>query len=234
MKFECGIYRDIGIRKTNEDSVLCEIIKVKGQRAGLFAVSDGIGGLSEGENASGYVLEELSKKLYTVIVPLVNMHKGKRRLKRALLDTLYHANEDLREYGSNKGIRLGTTLSLLFVLGRYYIAVNTGDSMIYKCGKNRVTPLLLPDVNPDGSINRCIGSFPFKRPRIQAGYITKKTGFLIATDGFLRKMETSDGFFDPKNMTDSEIIEGRLKKMGTLIRKKGEADNASALYVKVF
>lgn len=62
MKIVSEIYWDRGKREKNQDSVLLEqVITVRG-RILLAAVCDGIGGLSEGETASGFILEKLPQR----------------------------------------------------------------------------------------------------------------------------------------------------------------------------
>ncbi len=233
MKVIQGVYRDMGERRVNEDTLICEVVRCRKKRAALCAVLDGIGGLSEGEVAGGYAGEQLLSRFLKVIVPMINEHRGIRRIRRSITDSLYYINEGLKTYGREKGISLGTTVSCLYIIGRRYIAVNIGDSQIYLCRGNRLNKLFLPDRDREGNVRCCVGSFPFRRPKVRWGFLRRNTGFLVCSDGFYNVMSTSDGFFAPYSMQNSEIIEQRLRKMGDYVKKQGEKDNASAVYLKV-
>ena len=50
-----GVYWDRGRRCVNQDSLTLQQALTRRGRMVLAAVSDGIGGLSEGENASGFI-----------------------------------------------------------------------------------------------------------------------------------------------------------------------------------
>lgn len=55
MKYLSGFYWERGRSKANQDSIVLQQVVTDYGRILLAAVSDGIGGLSEGENASGYI-----------------------------------------------------------------------------------------------------------------------------------------------------------------------------------
>ena len=120
MKIISGIYWDPGRRELNQDSVAL-LQAVTGAGRVLFAaVSDGIGGLAEGEIASGYITERLIENFYDQMLSLAGRKKGKRAMERSLLRCLYDINSELKFYGKGKDLKLGATLSLLFVWQRRY------------------------------------------------------------------------------------------------------------------
>ena len=57
MDIMSGFYWDTGSKEHNQDSVLLEQVNTGKGRILLAAVSDGIGGLPEGEVASGFLME---------------------------------------------------------------------------------------------------------------------------------------------------------------------------------
>ena len=63
LKLMSGIYWDRGRRAVNQDSLTLQQAITNRGRVMLAAVSDGIGGLSEGENASGFITEKLTEFL---------------------------------------------------------------------------------------------------------------------------------------------------------------------------
>ena len=56
MEFFCNFIWEKGFREKNEDSLCVRQITQNGRIYLLAAVCDGIGGLSQGENASSYVV----------------------------------------------------------------------------------------------------------------------------------------------------------------------------------
>ena len=229
-----GVYWDRGGRPVNEDSLTLQQVMTARGRVWTMAVSDGIGGLSQGEIASGYILEKLVENFYAQMVSLVARGKGQKPLEKSLLRCFYSMNGELRRYASGKGISLGATVSLLFVWERRYLVFHLGDSRIYLCRRGK-RKLLTGDHSDGGhGIFRCMGSFPFQYPDIRCGRIYGKCGFLLCTDGFYRTLDGEDlGILSPGEVESGEQAEKRLRALGALARKRGEQDNLSAVYAIV-
>lgn len=240
MKILSGVYWDQGARPLNQDSISVQQVMTTRGRAMLAIVSDGIGGLAEGENASGYITERLIENFYAQMVSLVGRKKGKETIKKSLLRCFYDISEKLKHYGNGKDIRLGATVSLLFVWKRRYLIMHLGDSRIYLLrgrGLRKDRMKLLTEDHSDGrnGITRCLGSFPFQYPDIRYGRLHGRSGFLLCTDGFYRKM---DGemlkVLAPEEVGSEEQIFRRLKEMAAVSLKKGEKDNLSAVYAVIY
>lgn len=234
MKIVSGIYWDKGKRETNQDSLLLEQVVTSRGRVVLAAVSDGIGGLSEGETASGYIMETLLGNFYRQLLPLIGKGRGRRALQRSILRCFSGMNKALNEYGNSRELKLGATVSLLLIWRNHYLTAHLGDSRIYRLtaeGKSR----RLTEDHSDGrnGLTRCMGSFPYQIPDISAGRIRRKTGFLLCSDGFyhflspvrLREM------LGPGEVALEEQIEKRLRQLSEYAIAQGERDNISALYL---
>lgn len=208
-----------------------EVMTSRG-RVVLAAVADGVGGLSEGKLASGYLCEELNRVFYDRLIPLINRGLCLNEAKRVLLRALFEATQNMCEYGSLRDIKLGSTLSGILIVGRRYLCFQCGDSKLLKIRRG-AKELLQLDVNPDGSINKCLGSFEYVKPSFKKGFLRKNTGLLICSDGFWRR---AGGFeaLRPKEISQEESVEKRLVAIGALLRKRGEMDNISAVYIKCF
>lgn len=232
MKIYSGIYWDQGKRRNNQDSlVLLQAVTNHG-RVLLAVVSDGIGGLQEGETASGYITERLIENFYRELVPLVGRRKGRKALSRSLLRCLNGIRQELNRYALEREIALGATVSMVFLWKRNYLILHLGDSRIYLC-KEKKQQLLTTD-HSDGrnGLTACLGSFPFQRPDIRWGKIWTKGGFLLCTDGFYRKLDQEMlQLLIPSQLGSEEQIEKRLRAMGEALLKKGERDNMSAVYL---
>ena len=70
MKILSGVYWNKGKRTQNQDSVTLQQVVTGRGRIVLAAVSDGIGGLAEGETASGYITEKIVRTFYEQILLL--------------------------------------------------------------------------------------------------------------------------------------------------------------------
>lgn len=231
MKISAGAYWDTGARSLNEDSVLLQIVHSKKHTTVLGLIADGIGGLSEGHIASGYVSEVINDRFYSDIIPLVDSGHGSKLIKRSVLRAFYDIAGDLRAYADNKGIKLGSTATLLIISGRRYLVFHLGDCMAYECTGDSFKSINSVHSNAPGSISRCVGSFPYMEPDVYSGRIRKKTGFLLASDGFYSMMDKDPYLFDPGKLDTDELIEKRLFEVGALIRKRGQKDNASAIFI---
>lgn len=230
LKIMSGIYWDRGRRFVNQDSLTLQQALTERGRVMLAAVSDGIGGLSEGENASGFITERLAEHFYRELAALAGKKRGRKAIKRSLLRCFYEMNGQLRHYGAGKEIRLGATISLLFLWGRRYVIFHLGDSRIYLCSR-RGTRLLTRDHGTGGGVTRCMGSFTFQYPDIYFGRVHGRSGFLLCTDGFYRTLDKEAlRALAPGDIAGEEQIGRRLRTLGMEAEKKGEQDNMSAVY----
>lgn len=232
MKIISGVYWDQGERKQNQDSLILQQVMTNRGRVVLAAVSDGIGGLKEGENASGYITEKLIENFYDQMIALVGRGKGKRAIERSLMRCFYEINDGLRNYGRGKDIKLGATISLLFMWKRNYMIFHLGDSRIYQCGRKGMKLLTRDHSDGGRGLTKCAGSFPFQAPDISLGRMHKEGGFLLCTDGFYRRIEHEMfKVLAPDDIAGDEQIARRLRELGMEALKRGEKDNMSAVYL---
>ncbi len=228
-----GAYWDVGERSHQEDSVFFEQKKFKNKRLIMAVLADGIGGLSEGETASGYIIEKMAEVLNNEITELFADGKSIFAHKKVILRRLYLISKELKEYALVKGIKLGSTMSLILITGRIYLIVHVGDSYILRIRK-RVSALTPLHVNPDGSLNKCVGSFDYYEPFTKVGFVFKNTGFLLSSDGFIKKSLKDASILNPAEINREVSIERRLYELARKSKEEGERDNMSALYFKCF
>ncbi|MBL4762154.1 MAG: serine/threonine-protein phosphatase [Gammaproteobacteria bacterium] len=107
------------VRKINEDCLL----DMPAQ--GLWAVADGMGGLSAGDVASQHLVAKLGQfKTTNTLTNSIN------QIESLILE----ANQDLKRMGEElgKGKSMGTTVAALFTDGDHAIILWAGDSRIYR------------------------------------------------------------------------------------------------------
>ncbi len=240
MKILSGIYWDRGCRPGNQDSLtLQQAMTVRG-RVLMAVVSDGIGGLPQGENASGFITEKLIRHFYHELISLVGRGKGRKALERSFSRCFHDINEDLRRYAEARDIRLGATVSLLFVWGRRYLTMHLGDSRIYLCRRSflcrdRVRQLTRDHSGRKNGLTKCMGSFPYEKPDSGYGYLYGKCGFLLCSDGFYRRMgREAFHVISPREIREEDQICRRLREIAVRSLERGEQDNLSAVYTLLF
>lgn len=235
MKIFSGIYWDQGRRESNQDSIVLQQVRTSCGRALMAVVCDGIGGLDQGENASGYVGERLIEVFYGEVVPFIQRRRGRKVILRSFLRCIYKVREELHRYAVEREINLGTTMSLLLLWKKRYLIIHLGDSRIYYYQRNKKRQLTKDHSDGGNHLTRCISSFPYQAPDIRFGKRWGKCAFLICTDGFYRKQdEAGFSLLDPAKVDSGQQAQKRLEEMAKLALKRGEQDNLSAVYVKVY
>lgn len=234
MKIISGVYWDKGKRNKNQDSLLLEQVFTNKGRVLIAAVSDGIGGLSEGETASGFILEKLLENFYHQIVVMIGRGKGKKALKRSLLRCFSETNQVLNQYAESRDFKLGATVSVLLIWKKNYLAAHLGDSRIYLF-KEGNKALQMTEDHSDGknALTKCMGSFVYQSPDFYSGKIKGKSGFLLCSDGFYHcpDRQMLEGLLGTEELNHEKQIEKRLKELAGYDMKRGEQDNISALYI---
>lgn len=212
----------------NQDSLVLQQAETRAGTVVLAAVCDGIGGLSEGETASGYVAEMLIVWFYKELIPMAERHVRGRKLYKSAIKMLYEADEKLKEYGRKKKIRLGTTVTVLIGIGRHIYLLHIGDSRVYRV-KRKITILTKTDGNGQ-FLYHCIGAGKWNKPQWKHEKVIRRTGFLLCTDGFYKKLSLEEMAVAASPLCrDERLLEKRLREAGTHIKQRRMQDNASAV-----
>ena len=243
MKFLSGVYWERGsVASGNQDSVaLVQVLTARG-RVLMAAVCDGMGGLEQGEMASGYVTERLQEWFYESLLGAVQRKKPYWVIRRSLDRLVYHMQEQLSQYAQQENIRLGTTMTVLVIWEKTYLVWHLGDSRAYRiCNPGRqrkkmtgVLCMTRDHVHGQNRLTKCIGSFGYMRPDFRMGVLRGGQAMLLCSDGFrhhITEEELSD-VLRPGQIRQEEQIVRRLREIGGACIKRGERDNLSAIYVK--
>jgi serine/threonine protein phosphatase PrpC len=217
---------DTGLhRKGNEDSFLHQ------PERGLFAVADGLGGLSFGEVASKIAVDHLGAvdmAAFDDLAALVREISGK-----------------IRDKGNELGKgTIGTTLTLAIVEGMYFRIAQVGDSMAYlalpdgknvqltrehtlaeeyrKAGKTNIDPYL------EHVLTQCLGQEAEVNPDVFVTEFPVGARLLLCSDGITKTVEDAEIYsvlrtgVDPKS-----IVEALIKKAN----ERGGPDNSTVVVV---
>lgn len=245
MKYLTSVYWECGaVADRNQDSVvLLQVLTARG-RVLMMAVCDGMGGLSQGETASGYVTRRLQEWFYESLLKAVRKKKPYWIIRRSLDRLVYHMQEQLLKYSRRERIELGTTMTVLVVWEKTYLLWHLGDSRAYLFGGGRgggqegsqALHMTKDHVWGRNQLTKCVGSFGYERPDFRMGRIQAGRAVLLCSDGFrhcVLEEELADVLL-PERIHDEEQIGRRLREIGNACIKRGERDNLSAVYMKVF
>lgn len=219
-----------GSREINEDSLAFWHMK-KGKQHRIMAIlCDGIGGLQQGEQASSYVIRQMVGWFMTQGYKI----RKRKTLEKMLQQLCYQIHEELKAYGKETGIRLGTTMTMLMLENKRFLWVHYGDCRLYFFRKGKMWQLTKDDCEKSGAINRAIGVGEWYLPQIKSGKIRTGDSFLLCSDGFYRKLDIEIlHILGKRKKSEEKQIERMLKQIYEKKIFMGEKDNISALYIEV-
>jgi protein phosphatase len=125
---QAHLLSDVGKKRArNEDScILCapEDRALASERGYLFAVADGMGGVSGGEFASRLALQTVVEEYYT---------RGEATAPERLREALDQANRRIYDAAEHNPeyFGMGTTVSVVLIIGGYAYIAQVGDSRVY-------------------------------------------------------------------------------------------------------
>jgi serine/threonine protein phosphatase PrpC len=205
MHFISAVHTDKGIKKeVNQDAMLLKIANTEKGRVAFGVICDGMGGLEQGEVASGALVRSMANWFDRRLPDFLRQGLTVELLRREWSAIVGERNARIQAYGQNRGIQLGTTMvALLLVEGTYYI-VNVGDSRVYLlCQQNQIRCLTRDQtviqrdldagrITYEEAINspqrnvllQCIGASPTVIPDYYTGEFQEDTMFLLCSDGF--------------------------------------------------
>ena len=140
MRSDHGAVSLTGRRSNNEDALLCL------PRQGIFAVSDGMGGLDAGEVASQMAVESLqdaAPRIEKLRAQLNETADSEQKIALAdLLDELFQdTTASIHRHGITNAQRLGATLTAGVLTGGSMFITHVGDSRFYIIRDGHAAPL---------------------------------------------------------------------------------------------
>lgn len=231
MEYFCNFIWEKGLREKNEDSLCIRQITKNGKNYLLAVVCDGIGGLSEGENASCYVVNSMLENLKRLLKKdgKLSAHK----IRNSFLRKIYQCHKLLLSYGEKKQIALGTTISMLFLAERQAYLFHIGDSAVFY-GKSKLKLRTKLQHTESGVLLQAIGIGKKLKPQVKVFRFRKGCVFLLASDGFYRKCKSQICSKEwIKHVTrDEKAIGILLADTKDKVQEMGERDNISAICIR--
>lgn len=241
MEIYGGCWSDIGRREMNQDGIVYRELQRDGEFFVIAAVCDGIGGLSHGELASGYLVNQINQWFDYVSEWLDMKNIPPSLLYSHLKDAAENWNDGVREIGLKHQIRTGSTMSLLMVIKDFYYIIHVGDSRIYRFRKTMGMERLTVDASvarmKNGRVKNYLDNFMGKGEYLSfqaaEGKLTGDEMFLVCTDGFYHHFTEDDAIAIYDNSCNAEMIEEYCKRAVLKMIERGEKDNTSVSAVMV-
>lgn len=249
MVYILGAYTDVGILKdTNQDSILIEETQINGKSAVIGVICDGMGGLESGEVASSTLAVAIKSWFENECVKLLVTDFQPEQLYGQIRNLLVKVNNKIIQYGKERGINLGTTLSGILIWNNSYYVVNVGDSRVYLIN-DRVNQLTKDQTyvqreidqgrmtyeEAENSISKsvllqCVGATEIIYPDFYQGQIHTNDVFMFCSDGF-RHVITDSEIYEYLNngvISSQDDIVNQLRYLVDLNKYRNEEDNITA------
>lgn len=258
LHFISEMHSDVGIcRLVNQDACCVRMMEIGGQSLVLAAVCDGVGGLQEGDYASKSTIQFLNNWFdYTVSrnIQGKNQEQLMDYLQEEIERCIQKQNRLIYEYAKEKGIRTGTTLTLLVIYNRKYMTAQIGDSRAYRIGDElqqltedqsvvaqemKAGHLSKDEAKRDRRRNvilQCIGAAKKLQIAYKSGSVEKEDVFFLCSDGFVHKLEDDEieELLRPILLVNPSAIKKCLMEAVALVKKRGEKDNITIVLVKAY
>ncbi|MDO4293544.1 MAG: serine/threonine-protein phosphatase [Eubacteriales bacterium] len=231
MSYIVSWYWDRGsFREKNEDSFSLQHVRAGGEELALLLVCDGIGGLPEGECASGLAAELLTEWFYREGIRRMTGPFWRRRTVRAAKGALEEVQEKLERCEREEEICSGTTCTMALVRGNRFVLLHLGDSRAYRIGARQRQ--LTDDHQEGGVLRRCLGAFGMDEPDVVFGRLRKGELLLLCTDGFCRRAPEAYFAGCLAGEREKRTLYRRLKGTGSFLEAQGEKDNMTAVLLR--
>ncbi len=245
------------VRKINQDSLFIVTAKYKEDEIFFGAVCDGVGGLSGGEKASGYVCKRINQWFTEDFSELMNSGASILKIRKSLDDRLHQLSDNINAYAEKKNSDMATTFTSLLVIPqmRHILIAHVGDSRLYRIDdeeiklmtsdhsivaqevRNGIITEEMAENDPrQNQLTNCIGagledtSYDYSIADISEG-----SCYMLCSDGFRKKLSADEiqEYLSPSNNKDEKKITYNLECLKNKVMKRGEKDNITALMVKL-
>ncbi|MGN1318643.1 MAG: PP2C family protein-serine/threonine phosphatase [Lachnospirales bacterium] len=237
---DIGYVCDIGnVRKENQD----RIVVLKNKLSTLCAVADGMGGMNKGSFASRFVITQIADMWKAG--HLNNLSKDK--IIEVLYEVITNINNELKQYSAKYDVKMGTTLTLLYIQNNFAIIAYSGDTRLYIIRDNTVKQLTedetlynyyekyeenscYNDKNNKSILFSYIGKVGNLTLNLKAIDILKDDAFVICSDGAYNylNIHSNKNLYLVNNYNASDIV----KQWTADIKNSRASDNFSIIVVK--
>lgn len=253
MKYMAAAITDAGIvKKINQDSLTVKIAKTSAGQVCMAVVCDGLGGLSQGEVASGNVVLAFDywfKRQFLQSNVKVWTHE---KIVNSWQEIITDMNHKIMKYGLRQGVEMGTTLTAVLFLQNKFCIAHIGDTRLYELADccrqltkdQTVTELKLEQkiITKEQAFNdcknnvllQCIGVTKNLEPYFNIADINNTAAYLLCSDGFRHAVSAEEIYqlCNPSNNNSQELMKNNLITLVKRIKHRGETDNISAVLIQ--
>lgn len=255
MSLTAGAHTDVGIRKTvNQDAYGARIVASGMNEACLLIVCDGVGGMSEGEIASGVVvcsfLDWFDEHLAEIGLDSLSETDVLAQWQQLVRD----ANACIFGYAQKKGVHIGTTATVFMSVLDRVMVMNIGDTRLYLADQDGLEQLtkdhtlvqqevdmgvLTPEAaRTDRRKNiliRCIGVEETAAPDYYRSRLRPGCVYLLCTDGLRNVLDARELYegVRPERIKRGERAPDLLRNLVETAKSRGERDNITAVMLYV-
>ena len=242
-------------KDVNQDACFAGQTKVGEYEAVFVAVCDGMGGIQSGELASATIIEEARNWFYSKC----DLKEKWEILEEKIFDEwerlLQRCNEKIIRYGTQNGIKLGSTAAFILLWGGRVFVSNIGDTRIYELPADGELRRLSKDHSVVGNeiaagkiteeeaktdkrnniLTQCIGYYPQITPFFRSEEIVRQGIYFVSSDGFYNKVRNEEIVRSLKNgkCNTEEILSSALIDLVEKDRERGEHDDITVVAVYV-
>jgi PPM family protein phosphatase len=230
------------VRTDNQDAVqLHDEQRQPADKLGhLYALADGMGGYEDGRVAAQLAIDELRAGYY---------HYNHGPIKARLRKAMQQANLAVYRAALSRGVRMGTTLTALVIVGQHLTFGHIGDSRLYLLRGGRATVLTrdhtavgdmvrLGVLKPDSVrghaqrslLNRCLGLGLFIQADVNQIELRSGDALVLCSDGIWAYVEDDEFGTD---YTPTMPLEEYNQRLVNLAGERESDDNMSVVTVRL-
>ena len=250
--YTSGATTDRGdVRTENQDSILLLSGTIKAQAAALFAVADGMGGLSYGAQVSRYITDQFRRWWNEDFPQLIEAGmEGEDDIRELLEQEIWDINQAVLDFKDRMQCRSGSTLSLLLLYKNRYFIENIGDSRVYLARKGRFLQLtsdqsLAAKMVRDhcmteeeayhsrmkNILTMCIGMFPVPQSGYRSGELFQGDCFLLCSDGLYHPL--GEAKMESVLMECGRSAQEKADLLRQMVGQGNARDNVSAIVAEI-
>lgn len=248
MRYFGSAVSDVGnTKKTNQDSICIRIAReYTGDQIAMIVMCDGMGGYEKGELASASVIRAYCR-WFDEELPDFLKNFDWTILKKRWEEICLHAGKKIREYGVDQGIRLGTTLSAMFIYQDHYMIIHVGDSRIYQIDQTltqlttdhsfveqevragRMTREAARTDKRRNMLLQSVGASEDIFPEIRFGTVQGEVTFMFCSDGLVHELSDQELYqaLNPSVLNSPAAMEYADRMLVNMVKQRNERDNVT-------
>ena len=227
-------------RKKNQDAMLLKLDRVFKRDVCIAAVSDGVGSFEHSDFASNSIRNLIAAWFDRSMNGYKTDKKNKSsgtlfsELKNELREELWLAHKVISDATEARNINSAATVCVILTVGNLYCVYSSGDSRIYEFGKKirQLTKDQVTNHNGRMVLSNCMGCFPGPDLVKTEGKIRKNTSYIIATDGFYRKLDPVRVMRDLAKAKTSGDMQKVISDTREFTINAGEKDDSTGIALK--